>query len=134
MRAKFNSNDDKDEALFLVQNAQKAILSWKAHQLRTINQDRAKLDVLALIDSEDVLIVQDFAMKFMSSQYREAQSDFFGISSLNNFTFINSGFTAFRAYNMGAGRFFSWSSFNSGKIPWKKVENNSLSFSVHTVH
>jgi hypothetical protein len=75
MRAKFNSNDDKDEALFLVQNAQKAILSWKAHQLRTINQDRAKLDVLALIDSEDVLIVQDFAMKFMSSQYREAQGD-----------------------------------------------------------
>ena len=100
MRSKFNSNDDKDEALFLVQNAQKAILSWKAHQLRTINQDRARLDILALIDSEDVLIVQDFAMKFMSSQYREAQSDFFGISSLNNFTFINSGFTAFCAYNV----------------------------------
>lgn len=290
MRAKFNSNDDKDEALFLVQNAQKAILSWKAHQLRTINQDRARLDVLALIDSEDVLIVQDFAMKFMPSQYREAQSDFFGkrgiswhvsvcyrkvngklesqtfihvletgiqesltvilimehvlrtlkkqhpkisraffrqdnagcyhsalvilsmgvvsqrsgiqvarvdfsdpqggkgacdrkaaqikahvksyvneghsvtnakelknaiesrggisgvrvavvkvnsnnlkdsekyklegISSLNNFTFINSGFTAFRAYNMGAGRFFSWSSFNSGNtILGKKVSS-----------
>jgi hypothetical protein len=46
-----------------------------------------------------------------------------GVSSLNNFTFINSGFTAFRAYNMGAGRFFSWSSFNSGNNPWKKVSS-----------
>ena len=74
----FESEDDKDEAVFLVQRASEAITAWKAHQLRSINQDRARLEVLASLDSTGVLIVQDFAMKFMPVQYREAQSDFFG--------------------------------------------------------
>ena len=74
----FASEHDKDEAIFLVQRASKGITAWKAHQLRNINQDRARLEVLASLDSTGVLIVQDFAMKFMLVQYREAQSDFFG--------------------------------------------------------
>lgn len=77
-QALFESEDDKDEAVFLVQKATEAIKAWKAHQLRSINQDRARLEALASIDMTAVLIVQDFAMKFMPSQYREAQSEFFG--------------------------------------------------------
>ena len=79
----FESEDDKDEAVFLVQRAREAIKAWKAHQLRSINQDRARLEVLASLDSTGVLIVQDFAMKFMPVQYREAQSDFFGKRGLS---------------------------------------------------
>ena len=79
----FESEDDKDEAVFLVQRASEAITAWKAHQLRSINQDRARLEVLASLDSTGVLIVQDFAMKFMPVQYREAQSDFFGKRGLS---------------------------------------------------
>ena len=79
----FESEDDKDEAVFLVQRASEAITAWKAHQLRSINQDRARLEVLASLDSTGVLIVQDFAMKFMPVQYREAQSDCFGKRGLS---------------------------------------------------
>ena len=61
-----------------VQKASEAIAAWKAHQLRSINQDRARLEVLEFLDPTCVLIVQDFAMKFIPAQYREAQSHFFG--------------------------------------------------------
>ena len=37
-----------------------------------------------------------------------------GVSSLNNFT--NGGFKAFRAYDLGPGKFFPWSSFESGIV------------------
>ena len=40
--------------------------------------DCSRLNVLQSLDFSSVLIVQDFAMKFMPSWYREAQSDFFG--------------------------------------------------------
>ena len=79
----FESEDDKDEAVFLVQRASEAITEWKAHQLRCINQDRAQLEVLSSLDSTGVLIVQDFTMKFMPLQYREAQNDFFGKQGLS---------------------------------------------------
>ena len=75
---KFLCEDDKDEGLFLVERATQAISEWKAHQLRSVHQDISRLDALQSLDSSCVLIVQDFAMKFMPSRYREAQSDFFG--------------------------------------------------------
>lgn len=75
---KFLCEDDKDEVLFLVQRTTQAISEWKAHQLRSVHQDISRLDALQSLDSSCVLIVQDFAMKFMPSRYREAQSDFFG--------------------------------------------------------
>jgi len=64
----------KDEAFFLVQKAREAITAWKAHQRRSKNQDRARLEVLASLDATGVLVVQDFALKFMPVQYREAQT------------------------------------------------------------
>ena len=76
--ANFELEDDKDETVFLVQKASEAIAAWKAHQLRSINQDRAWLEVLKFLDPSCVLIVLDFAMKFIPAQYREAQSHFFG--------------------------------------------------------
>ena len=50
----------------------------QAHQLRAVHQAEAKHSVLAKLDSRSVLIVQDWAMKYMpQKKYREAQSDWF---------------------------------------------------------
>lgn len=74
----FLCDDDRDEVLFLVRKSKQAISEWKTHQLRSVHQDFSRLDLLQSLNSSSVLIVQDFAMKFMPSRYREAQSDFFG--------------------------------------------------------
>ena len=55
-----------------------AIKSWKAHLLRTVNQEEAKQDALLALDDETCLIVMDWAMKFLPQRYRERMSEFFG--------------------------------------------------------
>ena len=77
-KKKFLNEEDRDEAIFMVQNARHFISEWKAHQLRSAHQDTCRLDILQRMSSSSVLIVQDFAMKFIPTRYREAQSDFFG--------------------------------------------------------
>ena len=54
------------------------IKAWKAHLIRSINQDDAKQDVLQKLDEESCLVIMDWAMKFLPLQYREQMSDFFG--------------------------------------------------------
>ena len=76
--AKFPSADDHDETVYLTQSAKTAIQSWKWHILTSINQDQARTDVLDLLDGESVLIVNDWAMKFLPRKYRESQTDWFG--------------------------------------------------------
>ena len=64
-RSTFANEDDKYEATFIFQTAKLAILSWKCHILRSAYQDQAKLDTLDKLDQETVLIVNDWAMKFL---------------------------------------------------------------------
>ena len=80
---RFQSDDDRDEALYLHATAKRAIQSWKCHQLRTVRQDQARLDILDILDEETVLIVNDWAMKFIPQKYRECQSDWFGKRGLS---------------------------------------------------
>lgn len=75
--------DEHDEMTFLFSIATNAISSWKAHQLRVVHQDKARLDVIDNLNESKVLITQDFAMKFLPVQYREAQKDFFGKRGLS---------------------------------------------------
>ena len=64
---------------FQYSNSFKAILDWKGHILRTINQEKAKQDILGRIsDRESCFIIMDWAMKFLPMVYREKMSDFFG--------------------------------------------------------
>lgn len=74
----FPTQDAKDEALFLFQTAQLAIMSWKCHILRSANQDQARIDALEKLDDNTVLIINDWAMKFLPQKYRESQTDWFG--------------------------------------------------------
>jgi len=70
--------DIQDDALFTTHTACDAILAWKSHQLRMVHQDKARTDVLETLEADTVLIIQDFAMKFLPAQYRETQAEFFG--------------------------------------------------------
>ena len=81
--AKNLEQDEFDELTFLVGKAIEAVNSWKAHQLRVVHQDQVRLDVIDKLCKSKVLITQDFAMKFLPMQFREAQNDFFGKRGLS---------------------------------------------------
>ena len=72
------NDEDKVDMLHTIKQARNNINSWKAHQLRSVHQDQAKCSVLANLNSKsDVLLVEDWAMKFMPRKFREPQSDWF---------------------------------------------------------
>jgi len=74
----FQSEEERDEMLYLYEEAQRAIQEWKSHQLWSVRQDQSRIDVLDLLSPETVLIVNDWAMKFLPQLYRESQQDWFG--------------------------------------------------------
>ena len=67
----------KEELLFIVEKSKQDITSWKAHLLRSVNQAEARVDVIEKLDETSVLLVQDWAMKFLPRKYRESQRDWF---------------------------------------------------------
>lgn len=70
--------EQDDDLLFNFNQAAQAIYSWKAHLLRSVQQDKARTDILSILDEESVFITQDWAMKFLPQKYRETQADWFG--------------------------------------------------------
>ena len=60
------------------EKAAERILQWKAHIVRAINQEKSKLDVLNNLTGEEVLVVMDWAMKWLPRSYRETQKEWFG--------------------------------------------------------
>lgn len=70
--------ESNDELAFTAKQAKASINAWKAHILRSINQDAARVDVLESLDESSVLVVQDWAMKYLPRKYRESQTDWFG--------------------------------------------------------
>ena len=55
------------------EKAAERILQWKAHIVRAINQEKSKIDVLNNLTGEEVLVVMDWAMKWLPRSYRETQ-------------------------------------------------------------
>ena len=51
------------------------IRKWKAHILRSVNQESAKQNVLYVLDDTSVLIVMDWAMKFVQIKFEDKQSN-----------------------------------------------------------
>ena len=72
------TDGEKEELSFKVTLATDNILAWKAHILRSIDQDRARVELLDMLDETSVLLVQDWAMKYLPRKYRESQTDWFG--------------------------------------------------------
>jgi len=52
-------------------------LEWKSHVLRAINQERAEIDILDNHTAQQVLVVMDWAMKWLPRSYRETQMEWF---------------------------------------------------------
>lgn len=71
------SHDVIEVLVFIEGQAKQNILAWKAHLLRCVNQDEARLEVINALDESSVLLVQDWAMKFLPRKFRESQSDWF---------------------------------------------------------
>ena len=69
---------EKDEMKFQVEQSVQKISVWRAHILRSSNQDQARLDVLESLNPTSAPLVLDWAMKFLLKKYRESQNDWFG--------------------------------------------------------
>lgn len=63
--------------------SKKAIEEWKMHVLRTYNQDLARSTKLEDLQSHEVFIERDWAMKFIPLVYRESQSKWYRKRGLN---------------------------------------------------
>ena len=77
------TKDTKEELVHDFEEAYEHIQKWKSHILRSINQERAKQNVLDNLNESSVLIVADWAMKFEQTRFREKQSDWYGKRGLN---------------------------------------------------
>ena len=77
------SLDTKEELGFTVKKAKQDILAWKAHLLRNINQDEARLDIIEALNETSIWLVEDWAMKFIPRKYRESRRDWFGKRGLS---------------------------------------------------
>ena len=52
---------------------------WKSHVLCSVHQDAAKSEIIDnLKPASQVLLIMDWAMKFIPTSFRETQSDWFG--------------------------------------------------------
>ena len=57
------SNDKKDDMKYIIQTAKEEIMAWIGHQLRLVNQEETKTNVINQLDDRSVVMVQDWAMK-----------------------------------------------------------------------
>ena len=74
----FSSADEQDDMIYRIGHAVQAIQAWKTHQLRSVNQERAREEAIDRINEHTVLLTQDWAMKFVPQSHRESQTDWFG--------------------------------------------------------
>ena len=72
--ANFYSKEQKEYLLYDFEKAVSSIKEWKAHIMRSANQERAK---------QDIMDVMDWAMKFLQLRYREKQSEWYGKRGLS---------------------------------------------------
>ena len=77
------SKEQQEDLLYDYSNARVQVEQWKAHILRSQNQDKAKHDVVDGLENNSVFILCDWAMKFLTVKYREKQTDWFGKRGLN---------------------------------------------------
>lgn len=74
-----HSNADRREELnYDVESALRKLEEWKAHIVRAVHQDAAKFLVIDHLSASQVLLIMDWAMKFLPTSFRETQRDWFG--------------------------------------------------------
>lgn len=73
----FSYPQQKDELLFDLQVSKDKVGKYRAHIIRTKNQERSKNDVLEKLRPEQTHVTMDWAMKFLPTKFRESQQDWF---------------------------------------------------------
>ena len=73
-----HNREYQEDLLHDFEQAKSGILEWKAHVLRSVNQNKAKHNTISNLSHNSVLVVMDWAMKFVEIKYREKQSDWYG--------------------------------------------------------
>ena len=63
----------REEPESRVKNAKMAVMAWKAHLLRSVNQDEARIQVLEELYKTSVFIVQDWAMKYLPRKFAKVK-------------------------------------------------------------
>ncbi|KAL9983008.1 hypothetical protein ACROYT_G005129 [Oculina patagonica] len=77
------NSEQREDLLYDFDRAKSDILLWKAHIVRSINQEEAKQDLLKTADATSAIVIMDWAMKFLQLKYREKQSEGFGKRGLS---------------------------------------------------
>ncbi|PFX34172.1 hypothetical protein AWC38_SpisGene1031 [Stylophora pistillata] len=54
----------RGDMLYDLKQAEKDIFEWKAHIMRSTNQEKGKQDVIQQLDENTILVIMDWAMKF----------------------------------------------------------------------
>ena len=73
-----SGSDQKEEIVYDVDTALPKLDEWKAHILRADHQVSAKSDIIDNLSTRQVLLIMDWAMKFLPVSFRETQRDWFG--------------------------------------------------------
>ena len=55
------------------ENIAERILQRKGHIVRAINQEKSKIDLLDNLTVEQILVVMDWAMKWLPQSYRDSE-------------------------------------------------------------
>lgn len=63
------TEDHRDDLLHDFAEAKRHVEKWKAHIMRSANQELAKQDTLRDLDNSSILLVMDWAMKFVQLRY-----------------------------------------------------------------
>lgn len=71
------SEKQKERARWDLDHAVSSIDAWKAHLLRTFQQDQARQDTLNRLDDQTIMVINDWAMKLLPMRFRETQSQWF---------------------------------------------------------
>ena len=79
----FYSSDHREDMLYDFPNAKKDILIWKAHILRSCNQEKTKQDLLQNLSTSEAIVVMDWATQFQQMKFREKQAEWFGKRGLS---------------------------------------------------
>ena len=70
----FMAKKHQEDIIYDFLQAKKHIFDWKAHILRSENQDLAKQDVLRSLEATSALITMDWTMKCFSARSLERNS------------------------------------------------------------
>ena len=72
------SSDKREELQHDLNFAASSIEEWRSHLLRSVHQDTAKSEIIDILKPSQVLLIMDWAMNFIPTNFLETQRDWFG--------------------------------------------------------